>query len=112
MPHIILEYSANVVLPDVSQLFSQCHDILSKHLPTKVTACRSRAIRLEQTYLGDGHTPPGFVLVTVRLLAGRSKAVLDTTGEALLAFLTSLFKAQDLSLSIEFVEMTHYYRNK
>jgi 5-carboxymethyl-2-hydroxymuconate isomerase len=73
MPHIILEYSSNVVEPDFSRLFKECHELLTGKLPTEMKNCKSRAVKCVNYYVGDGNADNGFVHVTLKIMPGRER---------------------------------------
>ena len=85
MPHIILEYSANVIESDFSGLFKECHQLLANQLPTQIKSCKSRAIKCLNYYVGEGIADSAFVHVTLKIMPGRSQEVLQAAGQGLLA---------------------------
>ena len=113
MPHLILEYSANVIEPDFSALFKECHALLANRLPTQITSCKSRAIKCENYHVGMGDIHNGFIHVTLKIMPGRTLEVLQATGQALLELVKKYFSKslQDLQLeiSLEFNEIQQPY---
>jgi 5-carboxymethyl-2-hydroxymuconate isomerase len=113
LPHFILEYSANVLTPDFSAFFKECHSLLANQLPTKISSCRSRAIKCNDYRVGAGDAPYGFVHVTLKIMPGRTQAVLEATGQALLELLKNNFSASSqnvpLEISLEINEITNPY---
>lgn len=116
MPHFILEHSANVKT-DFSQLFEQCHHILVKELSTNLANCYSRAIRCETFRVGDGADDKAFVHVTLKIMAGRSKELLQTLGKNLMETLKKFFaesaKKFNIAISLHIVELHSdgYFKN-
>ena len=93
MPHLILEFSDNVIEQDrFSDLFQQCHQTLVETLPTELMSCKSRAIPLQDFYLGDGAERLAFVHGTLKIMPGRTEEVLNQTAEALLSLFKDHFK--------------------
>ena len=113
MPHLILEYSANVIEPNFSELFRECHQLLASQLPTKIENCKSRTIKCLNYYVGEGIADSAFVHVTLKIMPGRSQAVLQTAGQGLLALLKKYFSEScqqlNLGFSVEINELTLPY---
>ncbi len=114
MPHLILEYSENIIEEmEFSALFKQCHDLLVERLSTALKSCKSRAYLCEDYYVGDGNANNAFVHLTVKVMAGRSKELLNSTAESLLEILKIYFSESiqklNLELSIEMTELHDPY---
>ena len=72
MPHITLEYTANMDYDiDFGQFFSELHLLLKERGGMDVRNCKSRAIRLEEFLLADGSTAAAFMHLSIRIFAGR-----------------------------------------
>ena len=103
MPHLVLEYSANVECPpELSRLFGQLHDILAETGGIRRANCKSRA-RIAQPYLvGSGGEADAFVHLEIRFLEGRPAEVKQAIGEASLDLLQAWFQdpLQRLELQI------------
>lgn len=106
MPHITLEYSAN--LEERVDLQALCNHLRAEAatidaLP--MPGLRVRAIRCEHYSIADGDPKHGFVDISVRLRAGRSDAVKrDATQrlfQAAKAFLQPALTTSSLALSLE-----------
>jgi 5-carboxymethyl-2-hydroxymuconate isomerase len=109
MPHLILEYSENVIEDmEFSELFKECHELLVERLPTSLKSCKSRAYQCEDYYVGDGHADNAFVHLSIRIMPGRARELLQSVGETLLALLKKYFseslKKLKLEMSIETIE--------
>ena len=106
MPHITIEYSANladiVAIPD---LLATVHRAAVASGIFEVSAIRSRAVGRELAIAGDGTPSNGFVLVTVRMKAGRPPAVQETLGKSLLDAaagpLARAFAERQVTLNVE-----------
>ncbi|HSX03624.1 MAG TPA: hypothetical protein VLG76_02720 [Rhabdochlamydiaceae bacterium] len=94
MPHLRLEYSKNVEMPEehLKRLFSQLHGVLVNKAGATLSRCQSRAISYENFYIGDGGENGAFVYLQVLLLEGRTPKQLQETGDELLKILQDAFK--------------------
>lgn len=114
MPHLTLEYSANVIKPNFAELFQQCHTALANGLPTQVAHCKSRAIQCDTYYEGDGNPRNAFVHVTVLIMPGRTDQTVNAAGQKLIEILRSFFseseKILNLQISLEIRELKHYFK--
>jgi 5-carboxymethyl-2-hydroxymuconate isomerase len=92
MPHLILEYTADlpreVAGPD---LFGRLHGVLVEVGGIALANCKSRAVALERSMVGDGTGEQGFVHLDVRFLEGRTQEVKAAIGQALLAVLREAY---------------------
>jgi 5-carboxymethyl-2-hydroxymuconate isomerase len=114
MPHLILEYSDNVIEKNnFTDLFAQCHDFLAANLPTEIASCKSRAIGYSDYYVSGGQAKNAFVHVTLKILSGRSVAVLNKVGHQLLDMLNSYFVEShqhlQLQISLEIADLSDAY---
>lgn len=114
MPHLRLEYSANVMEKEtITDLFAKMHHMLSEQLPTKLLSCKSRSTEYQVFYLGDGETPSAFVHLELKASKGRSTETLNKVGEQLLAILHQHFsqtaRSLQLEISLEIVELQDTY---
>ena len=88
MPHLIIEYSANVAdHVDIDRLVDALHDAALASGVAALDALRTRAVRRDHYAVADRHPDNAFVAVTARLGAGRSlddqQRLLDTLIDAL-----------------------------
>ncbi|KGP92338.1 5-carboxymethyl-2-hydroxymuconate isomerase [Pontibacillus chungwhensis BH030062] len=108
MPHIIVEYTDNLVDFDFPSLLKQLNLVLveSPHFPTG--GIRSRAVKLTDYVVADGTEDDSFVHIELKVGAGRSEEILKETSEALFAvaesFFSDCFKDHYLALSLEVTE--------
>jgi len=92
MPHLVLEYSANVPdEPDFDIVLRRLHEAMTTAGPFDLANVKSRAVRHERFRVADGAPDRAFVHLTVSVLAGRDGAALRSTAEALLAVLRESF---------------------
>lgn len=114
MPHIIIEYTANVEADArIAELMRVLSDVLIRHADVfPPGGVRTRALRLDQYRMADGAADGAFIHVAFRVKAGRPKAV---TGPicaelfmALRAHLADVFARRYLGLTLELTEFdTH-----
>ncbi len=103
MPHLAIEYSDNLksVSPQAAQaLLKECFAVLVAELPTQLDACRGY-IDPHQNFLVAGDPTRAFVSVYIKVLSGRSEAVLDSTARKIFKIVQDFFKAQNLELHID-----------
>ena len=92
MPHLVLEYSANVPdEPDFDRALRRLHEAMTTVGPFDLANVKSRVVRHERFRVEDGSPDRAFVHLTVSVLAGREARVLRETGDALLAVLRECF---------------------
>jgi len=114
MPHLILEYSSNIIdKPDFAKLFEKLQASLVENLPTKMTSCVSRAIKQENFYIGEGDKENAFVHLQCKALKGREQKVLQNATQALSLIVNDYFQSLNPNLkircSVEFVELSDFY---
>ena len=105
MPHLIIEYSANVAdLVDIDELVDAVHDAALATGIAPLDALRTRAVGREHYAIADRDPANAFVALTARLGAGRTDAEKRTLIDALMAALDqALGDAQrNVMLSVEF----------
>ncbi|MCP3728009.1 5-carboxymethyl-2-hydroxymuconate Delta-isomerase [Paraburkholderia sp. CNPSo 3272] len=117
MPHLTLEYSAN--LADASSMAQLC-ETLAQVLDAQRDengarvfprgGIRTRALRCEQYFIADGDPGNAFLHGCLKIGAGRSQAVRRATGDALFDAIKQhfalAFASQGLALSLEIVEFS------
>ena len=75
MPHLIIEYSANVAdVVDVDELVDALHDAALGSGTAPLDALRTRAVAREHYAIADRHPSNMFIAVIARLGAGRPSA--------------------------------------
>jgi 5-carboxymethyl-2-hydroxymuconate isomerase len=86
MPHVIVEYSANLDgTLDVQRLVDDLHQVVADSGVAEIEAIRTRAKRRDVYRIADGNSKNAFVHITMRLRIGRSEEVRTKLAEALLA---------------------------
>jgi 5-carboxymethyl-2-hydroxymuconate isomerase len=92
MPHLVLEYSANVPdEPDFDLALRRLHEAMATAGPFDLANVKSRAVRHERFRVADGAADRAFVHLTAAVLGGRDAEVLRATAAALLAVLRETF---------------------
>jgi 5-carboxymethyl-2-hydroxymuconate isomerase len=106
MPHITLEYSAN--LEEKVDLQALCAHLRAEAAAIEafpMPGLRVRAVRCDHYSIADGDPKHGFIDISVRLRAGRSDAVKqDATRrlfQAAKSFLEPVLATSSLALSLE-----------
>jgi 5-carboxymethyl-2-hydroxymuconate isomerase len=81
MPHLVLEYSDNIVESDFMTLFQSCHKVLVQQLPTQLESCKSRALKHTTYYIGDGKPQKAFVILKTHFASSLKKTDCQITLE-------------------------------
>ena len=106
MPHIILEYSANLEnAVDLQALCDQIRTAAADIPAFPMPGIRVRAHRVDFCSIADGDPKHGFIDISVRLRAGRpdnvKKAATQALFEAARAFLEPALTEHSIALSLE-----------
>lgn len=110
MPHIIVEYSANLE-PEVSprRLVDALHRTALDTGVFPIGGLRTRAERRDVYAVADGHPDNAFVAVLARIGEGRDPATRRSVAEALMATLevetADAFRSRGLGLTVEVAEI-------
>jgi 5-carboxymethyl-2-hydroxymuconate isomerase len=111
MPHIMVEYSANLDNSmDIQGLLNALHQVMidSGHAPLEGT--RTRAMRREHYCVADRNPNNAFVHIIVRMREGRPKEVYQTIAEQLMAAaeknLEHALSTHPMQLALEMHEIT------
>jgi 5-carboxymethyl-2-hydroxymuconate isomerase len=109
MPHITVEYSGSVADAFDRPAFArELHEALVTVAGGRAAGCKTRFVRLDETYLADGS--PGYAMIhtEVALLSGRSPRVKRELNDAVLALLrrhTAPAPAVELQFSVDFRDL-------
>ncbi len=110
MPHVTIEYSAN--LDGKVDMPALCDTVRKAMLATgifELGAVRVRAIRCEAYSIADALPENAFVDISLRMGEGRSMEVKKAAGAAIndaaAAFLSTLFQTPHFALSVEVREI-------
>lgn len=92
MPHLVLEYSANVPdRPDLGRVLRDLHAALMASALFDRKDLKSRAVRHEVFAVADGAPDRAFVALSVAILEGRPDEVKAALAEAALDVLVGAF---------------------
>lgn len=110
MPHLQLEYSANLEgVVDMSALCEALRAEAAKIEAFPLAGIRVRAVRADHFAIADGQDTHAFIDLSVRLRAGRAQAVKEEAiaqiFAALRAFMAPVLAAQSVALSAELREI-------
>jgi 5-carboxymethyl-2-hydroxymuconate isomerase len=110
MPHVLVEYSANLE-PEVEpmRLVGAVHKAVLSQPIFEAPGVRTRAARREHFLIADGDPSHAFVAVTARIGPGRTVVERKQASEAIMAALytelESVYNARGLVLSVEVTEL-------
>ena len=110
MPHLTLEYSANVESPsDLPDLFARLHHVLAEVGGIKIENCKTRSRKVRDFLVATGGESQAFVHLDVRFLEGRPPETRQEVGEALLEALLQGFRESverlELQVTVEIQEI-------
>lgn len=108
MPHLTLEYSANLDV-SVQPLLERLHAALTGTGAIRIQGLKSRAVRHPEFRIADGNPDYAFVHVDLRIREGRPIEVQREVAERVMSILKDTFgdrlESGFLSLSMEVREM-------
>jgi 5-carboxymethyl-2-hydroxymuconate isomerase len=110
MPHIVIEYSANLK-PDLNAqgLVDVLHASALSTGVFPLGGLRTRAQERDVYRIADGHPDNGFVHVTLWVGAGRDEGTKlrasQTVFQALLTFLDALYRQRPMGISLNMQEL-------
>ena len=112
MPHIIVEYSANLDHRiDAGKLVADLHQAVIDSGIAEVAAIRTRAERRDAFKVADGAPDNAFVHVVMRLRTGRTKEVLQRMADTLLAAtdrnLQAAYAIHPVAITVEMEEISN-----
>lgn len=111
MPHIMVEYSANLdQAMDVPALLNALHQAMIDTGSAPLEGIRTRAMRREHYCVADRNPDNAFVHIIVRMREGRPKEVYQKVAEMLMAAaeqsLEQTLKTHPMQLALEMHEIT------
>ena len=103
MPHLIVEYSANLENQiDVLKLVETIHHAALKTGVFEVAAVRTRASRRDYYVIADGHRDNAFVAIMVRIAPGRlGQEIFDAACD----YLQKTYETTPIGISLEVQEI-------
>ncbi len=110
MPHITVEYSANLdPVLDVPALLQAVHRAALETGMVEIGGLRTRAERREHFVVANGNTANSFVAIRCRVGVGRDKATragfANDVFAAAKGFLDAIFQTTPLAISLEVAEI-------
>jgi 5-carboxymethyl-2-hydroxymuconate isomerase len=110
MPHILIEFSANVETAlEPQRLVNAVHDAAVETGLFRISTVRTRAARREHYAVADKNPVNGFIAVTMRISPGRDLAVRSRVASDVLAAITALgtdtIVGQKLAISVDIEEV-------
>lgn len=110
MPHITVEYSANLEPElDIRRLVDAVHETMVHSGLFEIGGIRTRAEKRDAYRVADGDPMNGFIHTVIRIGPGRALDKRKALGEAVLATVTketeAIFAKRGLSLSVEMQEL-------
>jgi len=119
MPHLTVEYSANLKKKiDIQRLVEAVHQAALHTGVFEVAAVRTRAAGRDHYVIADGHRDNAFVAISVRVAPGRSPETRKRLGQeifdAACTFLKDVYATTPLAISLEVQEIdnTAAFRKK
>jgi len=115
LPHLIVEYSKNLdSVVKLSTLSNALHQCLAEQETVKLESIKTRTITASNVVIGDTKKEH-FIHTTLLLLPGRSESLKKIMGERLLEKTKLIIKESKLetervSLSLQIVDLDHYYK--
>ena len=117
MPHLILEYTANIQQEiDSDTLFSSLHRILATTGGINVENCKSRVISLEDFFIGQGNKSNVFVHLDITFLHGKPAELQQAIGKKCLTYLKEYFSpsvaknALQITVVINEIQKSAYFK--
>ena len=110
MPHLTVEYSANLENQiDIQKLVETIHNAALKTGVFEVAAVRTRAARRDYYAIADGHRDNAFVAIVVRIAPGRPVETRKRLGQeifdAACEFLQKTYDTTPIGISLEVQEV-------
>ena len=116
MPHIILEFSANLYeLPSFSELFADIHQVLHQTGGIRLENCKSRTRIANHYFIADGNPNHAFIHLTIEFIKGRSAEIKQAIGQECLQLVKDYYQAQiterlQITVKIDDIELDTYFK--
>lgn len=118
MPHLTLEYTANLSeTPPSRELLLALHQLLETTAGIRPENCKSRWRRVDDWVVGTARGESAFVHLDLRFLEGRPHEVINAVGQGALGILQGHFTPRppgvDLQITVEVGEIlkAHYFKD-
>ena len=110
MPHIVIEYSANLESRiALRELVEKAHEAALASGVFEVGGLRTRCARRDNYRIADGHPDNSFVAVNVRIGHGRDEATRHRAGkmifEAVCAHLAPVYATTPMGITLDVAEI-------
>ncbi|SDR19992.1 5-carboxymethyl-2-hydroxymuconate isomerase [Rhizobiales bacterium GAS113] len=110
MPHIVIEYSANLETRiELRELVCKAHEAALASGVFEVGGLRTRCARRDIYRIADGHPDNSFVTVNVRIGHGRDEATRHRAGkmifEAVCAHLSCVYATTPMGITLDVAEI-------
>jgi len=110
MPHITVEYSANLDAKiRIDSFLKVLHEAAVATGVADIAGFRTRAERRDNYRIADNDPANGFIAITMRVARGRSpeqlKSLLDSMSAAAMTYLEPVFATTPISFSLEIQEI-------
>ncbi len=110
MPHLTLEYTANMeISPPSPDLMLALHHLLNAEAGIRMENCKSRWRKVDHWVVGAGQEESAFVHLDLRFMEGRPLEVQRAVGQGALTALRNHFKEAppgvDLQITVEVGEI-------
>ena len=110
MPHIVIEYSANLETRiALRELVQKAHEAALASGVFEVGGLRTRCARRDNYRIADGHPDNSFVAVNVRIGHGRDEATRHRAGkmifEAVCAHLAPVYATTPMGITLDVAEI-------
>jgi 5-carboxymethyl-2-hydroxymuconate isomerase len=116
MPHCILEYTSDIYEKDsILHFFKNLHDLLVDTKEFGLEAIKSRAVKPDRFYMGNGENNH-FVALTIWILPGRAKSFKKELSGKIIRLMEQNFKKPEnskgfsLSVKIDEIDNDSYER--
>ena len=105
MPQLKFEYSDNIKSEvNFQHVLSHVHQLLAQTISCNIEDCKSRIIRLDDFFIGQGEKENAMIHLEVNILEGRSNELKHDLGQKLVAMLNSFFsdvEGMNLQITVE-----------
>lgn len=114
MPHLLLEFSANLLeKAAIKNVLAECNQLTCELVASDINNSKARAVEYSTYCIGGGLENGAFLHLNIRVLSGREVAVLKETSQQLCALLEKRFirsaDALDLQISVDIGELEDSY---
>jgi 5-carboxymethyl-2-hydroxymuconate isomerase len=105
-----------MILPAFEIIFNEFHHALFNIAGIKIENCKSKAVKLEDFYIGKGSDESGFIHVEVKFLEGRSMDIKSKIGKQIMEIIKRHFidnlQNKDFQLTVEILDIqkTSYFK--